>query len=875
MPTPSIPRRFLRPGCTSVLVTCYLLLLLVSHVLRHEPTESAVPGPGESLFIARAVDGDKELDGPVGVVYRDEGPADRPDAPVVVLLHGSPGSKEDFAKVVPLLARRYRVIRPDLPGFGHSKRDVPDFSIRAHAHYVRQLLAGLGIERAHIAGFSMGGGVALSLYDIDPVRVSSVSLISSIGVQELELLGNYRLNHFLHGLQLGGLWLLHEGFPHMGYLDDAILDVAYARNFYDTDQRPLRGVLERFEPPMYVLHGKDDFLVPKDAAVEHHRIVPQSELRMLERSHFFVFTEGAATAGYLSGFLDGVERGRALRRTDVPAERAEAARAAYDPSSAPPATGFALVFFVVAIALATLVSEDLTCIAVGLMVAQGRIDLWPGIAGCFGGILLGDLLLFAAGRFLGRPALQRAPLRWWVSERQVDRASNWFSRRGALVIVLSRFFPGTRLPTYFAAGMLKTRFWWFALYFTLAVAVWTPLLVVGSRLLGDQAGEYLEWFEKRSLLVLLLLGLWILAVVKGVLPLVSHAGRRRLVGFWRRKLKWEFWPPWIFYPPVAAYVIWLGLRHRSPLLFTAANPAIEASGFIAESKQEILDGLAGAGDRVARGTRIAPGLDPQERVRRAERFLADNGLDYPCVLKPDAGQRGSGVVIAGDADRLRRYLLEATFDTVVQEFVPGIELGIFYYRYPGDERGRILSVTEKRMPSVTGDGQRSLERLILDDPRAVCMADLYLGRQSDSLSRVPGAGESIRLVELGTHCLGAVFLDGSHLLTPQLEAAIEEISRTYRGFYFGRYDLRGPDLEAFRAGRDFKVIELNGVTSEATHIYDPRNSLLTAYRTLFRQWRIAFEIGRRNRQRGVAPVGLGRLVRLIREYRKSSRAHPG
>ena len=70
----------------------------------------------------------------------------------------------------------------------------------------------------------------------------------------------------------------------------------------------------------------------------------------------------------------------------------------------------------------------------------------------------------------------------------------------------------------------------------------------------------------------------------------------------------------------------------------------------------------------------------------------------------------------------------------------------------------------------------------------------------------------------------------------------------------------------------FQVIELNGVTSEATHIYDPAVSLLDAYRALFTQWRIAFEIGALHRQQGFAPMGVLPLLRLI--FRKGEGAVP-
>ncbi len=119
---------------------------------------------------------------------------------------------------VPALANRYRVISPDLPGFGGSTWRIPDYSIVAHAQYVLQLLDSLHIGQAHIVGFSLGGGVALNIAHMAPERVRSLTLLSSIGAQEYELAGEYHLNHAIHGLQLAGLWGLRELVPHFGLL---------------------------------------------------------------------------------------------------------------------------------------------------------------------------------------------------------------------------------------------------------------------------------------------------------------------------------------------------------------------------------------------------------------------------------------------------------------------------------------------------------------------------------------------------------------------------------------------------------------------------------------------------------------------------------
>jgi len=869
---PSEARR--RPRLRTIALCVYLALLALSHVVRWvRPAEPAV-APAEAVISLREVDGAIVGDRPVRMAYRDEVPDGVSEPPTVLLLHGSPGRNEDFDGIVPLLASRYRVIAPDLPGFGSSSARVPDYSNRAHARYVLQLIDRLGLNRVHVVGFSMGGGVALQLYAQQPERVRSLTLLSAIGVQEFELFGSHRLNHLVHGAQLGVIWLAREGLPHMGLLDRSIVGVAYARNFFDTDQRPLRAVLQRFAPPMLILHGRTDFLVPVEAALEHHRLVPQSELQLLDRSHFMVFTDGEQLARRVDEFLARVEDGSAPERARASEARSTEALAPFDPSRLAKFTGFALLLMMALIALATLVSEDLTCIAVGLLVAQGRIGYLPGVVACLCGIFIGDMLLYLAGRVIGRPALAHRPLRWIVRPERLRYSSEWFARRGPIAIVISRFLPGTRIPTFVAAGLLRTSAWSFSLYFLLAVSLWTPLLVGASMIFGERAFAWFEAFERHALLAVILVALSLLALIKLVVPLFTYRGRRLLWGRLQRAIRWEFWPPWLFYPPVVAWIILLGLRFRSPALFTAANPAIEAGGFVAESKGDILDGLAAAGPRIARFQRLDRATDAASRLATAREFIERHRLDYPVVLKPDAGQRGSGVVVVRDEQRLRSYVEDAGFDLLIQEYAPGAEFGIFYYRLPGESRGRIFSITEKRIPVLVGDGERTVERLILDDPRAVCMADLYLRKQAHQLFRVPAQGERIPLVELGTHSRGAIFLDGNHIQTEALERAIDELSRTFDGFYFGRYDLCAPDVELLKRGEGFRVIELNGVTSEATHIYDPAIGLIEAYRTLFREWRLAFEIGARNRERGVKPVGPLDLLRRVREYRRTSQNHP-
>src|SRR5262249_34098556 len=109
----------------------------------------------------------------------------------VLLLHSSPGSGDTLNTCAPLVTNGRHALAPDLPGFGSSSTQIPDYSFRAHAVYIRDLLDARRIAKVHVLGFSMGGGVALSFADRNPDRVASLTKVSAIGLQEMELLGEY------------------------------------------------------------------------------------------------------------------------------------------------------------------------------------------------------------------------------------------------------------------------------------------------------------------------------------------------------------------------------------------------------------------------------------------------------------------------------------------------------------------------------------------------------------------------------------------------------------------------------------------------------------------------------------------------------------
>lgn len=337
----------------------------------------------------------------------------------------------------------------------------------------------------------------------------------------------------------------------------------------------------------------------------------------------------------------------------------------------------------------------------------------------------------------------------------------------------------------------------------------------------------------------------------------------------------EFWPGWLFYAPVVIHWLWLGLRHWDWSLPTAANPRITTGGLCGESKMSILNQVGpGAADLIAPYCGILARPDAAEA---AEAAMATFGLRYPVVAKPDIGCNGTGVRLVRGRDDLDRYFRDfpAGETVLLQRYVdePN-EAGLFYVRHPGQPRGCITSVTIKHAPVVTGDGRSTLRALILADDRAGKVPHLYLGRLAARLDSVPAQGEAVRLVFVGNHCKGAIFEDGRDLVTPALTDAIERLARSMPDFYFGRIDVRFASVALLRRGEGFKVIEINGVGSEATHIWDPRTKLLDAWKTQFFHYGSAFRIGAANRKRGFRSSGTPVMYREWMNQRRLMSIYP-
>ncbi len=337
--------------------------------------------------------------------------------------------------------------------------------------------------------------------------------------------------------------------------------------------------------------------------------------------------------------------------------------------------------------------------------------------------------------------------------------------------------------------------------------------------------------------------------------------RHKLPHFLVKIIYYEYWPFWLFFLPLVPYWVYLAIRAKSWTYFTAANPGIIHGGVFGESKIDILE-------------KIEPKYRPvtlffkvESTLHQVMQAIEKSELIFPIIIKPNIGERGSAVEKLESESELEHYLEQNDQDFIIQEFVDyEIELGILYNKRPISGTSNITSIVQKEFLGVTGDGTSSIRELLHKNERARFQIPQLEKKLGKGLNVVLQKGEHKNLQPIGNHCLGTKFLSGQHLITPGLIEVFDDIARDIEGFNFGRFDLKVKSLNDLYAGEHIKVMELNGVTSEPGHIYDPKFNLLKAYKDTMFSMKTSCIVSIENMKLGVKPTPFWEMYRLVRVH---------
>src|SRR5580698_718158 len=293
----------------------------------------AAPGKQEKASMTRTTVHRIEVEG-VRVFYREAGPA---NAPVVLLLHGFPASSFQYRELIPRLADKYRVLAPDLPGFGFT--EVPEergyrYSFDALARTILAFTDALNLKRYALYVFDYGAPTGLRLAMAHPERVTGI--ISQNGNAYEEGLGDAwaPIRHYWDSptaenraviakaiLNFDGTkWQYTHGVknpdcvaPETYTLDAALLErpgnkdiqldlfLDYANNvkLYPKFQEYFR----QSKPPLLAIWGKDDpFFIPAGAEA-FRKDSPNARVQLLDTGHFAIETHFVEIAAAIKELL--------------------------------------------------------------------------------------------------------------------------------------------------------------------------------------------------------------------------------------------------------------------------------------------------------------------------------------------------------------------------------------------------------------------------------------------------------------------------------------------------------------------------------------------------------------------------------------------
>jgi hypothetical protein len=297
------------------------------------------------------------------------------------------------------------------------------------------------------------------------------------------------------------------------------------------------------------------------------------------------------------------------------------------------------------------------------------------------------------------------------------------------------------------------------------------------------------------------------------------------------------------------------------MYFSTTNPCMKYGGVMGESKYKVLSMIP---------AQYIPKTLFITRSTSFSRILAaikENEISYPFIIKPDVGERGKGVEMINGEPELESYLIGKTNDLLIQEYVDyALEFGILYYRIPGEKKGRITSAVQKGFLTISGDGKSSLLDLMSSQIRAVGRLGYLKEKFKNKLDTILAVGEKMNLEPIGNHCRGTTFYNAQYLIDGQLNNVFDKIALKIQGYYYGRFDIKVPSIEDLYTGENIMILELNGVSSEVAHIYDPEYKLIRAYKDIASNMKIISQIARINHYTGISYDTLGTFLNDLRKH---------
>lgn len=230
-------------------------------------------------------------------------------APTLLFVHGWGVSVEPYRELLTLLAQKYRVIAPYLPNLGKTTGPKATWNYDDYTRFLIDFINTLNLERVHLVGHSLGGGICAQLSVTLPVVVNSVVLIDSTGIPSgtipdvlprrlLEMSGQ------MFQVRLPQLQQIFQAFAYncFFHLENVAATLKVA---LESDLRP---ILPQIQAPCLLLWGANDLTTPLTVAQEFLSYIPNSELLVVDEGfHEWNLFLVEKSSSLILNFLDGIE----------------------------------------------------------------------------------------------------------------------------------------------------------------------------------------------------------------------------------------------------------------------------------------------------------------------------------------------------------------------------------------------------------------------------------------------------------------------------------------------------------------------------------------------------------------------------------------
>lgn len=204
-----------------------------------------------------------------------------------------------------------------------------------------------------------------------------------------------------------------------------------------------------------------------------------------------------------------------------------------------------------------------------------------------------------------------------------------------------------------------------------------------------------------------------------------------------------------------------------------------------------------------------------------------------------------------NAEELLNYHRIMPVDFIIQKLIDyPLEVSVFYYRFPNQEKGTITGFIKKEFLQICGDGKSTFLKLLLHYDRVRFRLEEMKLKHAAHLEKVLPKGKVYVLSHALNLSRGGRLVSLEHEKDARLLDVFDRLNNYNHHFYYGRYDIKCDSIESLKQRKKFSILEFNGCGAEPHHAYGKENSVWQAYGIFLHHWKVLYQISQYNHKHG-------------------------